>query len=57
MAVLVSALFGVAGAGVFLLAPLVFDRPPAGLVRARPYIGGALGFAALLLGVEWLAIH
>ncbi len=55
--VLAASLFGGAGVAVVLLAPLVFDAPPEGLARARPYLLGLGGFAALLLVAEWLGVH
>lgn len=55
--VLGASLFGGASVAVVLLAPLVFDSPPEGLARARPYLLGLGGFAALLVGAEWLGVH
>ncbi len=55
--VLASSLFGGAAVALVLLAPLVFDSPPEGLVRARPYLVGLGAFAALLLAAEWLGVH
>jgi len=55
--VLVSALFGAAGAGILVLAPLVFDEMPPGLARARPFVGASVLVAALLIGAEWLGVH
>lgn len=55
--VLTSTLFGAAGLAIVLLAPLVFDRPPPGLVRARPLVLALIGLAVVLLGVEWYAVH
>ena len=55
--VLGTTLMGAAGLGIVLLAPLVFDEPPPGLVRFRSYVLGLIGLAAVLLGVEWLAVH
>ncbi|MGH2756408.1 MAG: hypothetical protein ACRDI3_01315 [Actinomycetota bacterium] len=57
MVVLVSALFGAAGAGILLLAPLVFDEAPTGLDRARPFVLASIGLAAGLLAAEWLGVH
>ncbi len=42
---------------IVLLAPVVFDRPPDGLTRWRPYLLGLGACAAVLLAVEWLGIH
>ena len=55
--VLVAALFGGAAIALVVLAPLVFDPPPEGFVRARPFLLGLGGFAGLLLGAEWLGVH
>jgi len=55
--VLASTLFGGAGALIMLLAPLVFDSPPAGLSRARPLIGGLIALAAAVFVLEWFVIH
>jgi hypothetical protein len=57
VAVLMSALFGAAGAGILLLAPLVFDETPAGLDRARPFVLASIGLAVALVGAEWLGVH
>lgn len=55
--VLAASLFGGAAVAVVALAPLVFDVPPEGLVRARPYLLGMGAFAGLLLVAEWLGVH
>ena len=55
--VLAAALFGGASVALVLLAPVVFDSAPEGFVRARPYLLGLGGLAAVLLAVEWLAVH
>ncbi len=55
--VLAASLFGGAAVALVLLSPLVFDAPPEGLVRARPFLLGLGGFAALLLAAEWLGVH
>ena len=55
--VLGSTLFGAAALGIVLLSPLVFDEPPPGLARFKPFVLGLIGLAATLLGVEWVAIH
>ena len=55
--VLASSLFGGAAVAVVALAPLVFDAPPEGFARARPYLLGLGGFAGLLLAAEWLGVH
>jgi hypothetical protein len=55
--VLVSSLFGAAAVAVVVLAPAVFETPPEGLVRARPYLLGLGGLAALLLVAEWQGVH
>jgi hypothetical protein len=55
--VLVSALFGAAGAGILVLAPLLGEDTPGGLDGARPWLLGLVGLAVVLLGAEWLGIH
>ncbi|MFN2489805.1 MAG: hypothetical protein ABR529_08735 [Actinomycetota bacterium] len=57
MAVLASTLFAVAGLALVLLSPLVFDAPPRGLRRARPFVLALAAAALVLLGVEWLVVH
>ena len=56
-AVLGATLFAAAGLAIVLLAPLVFDAPPPGLARARSAVLGVAALAALLLVVEWTAVH
>ncbi len=55
--VLASTLFAAAGLALVLLAPLVFDPPPPGLIGARPLVFALAGMAAILLVAEWTAIH
>lgn len=55
--VLGSTLMGAAGLGIVLLGPLVFDEPPPGLSRFRPFVLGLVALAAALLTVEWLGVH
>lgn len=55
--VLAASLFGGAAVALVVLAPVVFDTPPEGFVRARPYLLGLGGLAALLLAAEWLGVH
>lgn len=57
VAVLTSTLLAAAGLAIVLLAPLVFDPPPPGLVGARPLVLALAGVAATLLVAEWTAIH
>jgi hypothetical protein len=57
LVVLGTTLFGAAGLAIIGLAPLVFDEPPPGLARARPFLIGLIVAAVLLLLVEWLGIH
>ena len=57
IAVLGSTLMAAAGAGLLVLAPLIFDEPPPGLSKARPIVAALAGLAAILLAVEWLGIH
>jgi hypothetical protein len=55
--VLTSTLIGAAGAGLLALAPLLFGETPAGLAKARPLVVALVGVAAIVLLVEWLAVH
>jgi hypothetical protein len=55
--VLASTLLAAAGAGLLALSPLVFEDPPPGLTKARPFVVGLVVFAFLLFLVEWLVIH
>ncbi|MDQ3956257.1 MAG: hypothetical protein M3285_11990 [Actinomycetota bacterium] len=55
--VLGSTLFAAAGVVTLVLAPLIFDDPPPGLIKARPLILGLVTLAALLLALEWLGVH
>lgn len=57
VSVLAVSLFGGAAVAVVALAPLVFDAPPEGLARARPYLLGLGGLAVVLLTAEWLGVH
>lgn len=57
VSVLTVTLFGVAALAIVLLSPVVFDRPPEGLVRARPYLVGFASLAGVLLAAEWLGVH
>jgi hypothetical protein len=55
--VLAVTLFAGAGLAILLLAPLVFEKTPPGLVRARPFVIAAVVLAALLLLLEWQGVH
>lgn len=55
--VLVATLLAAGSLVVVALAPLVFDTPPRGLVRARPIVLALTLLAALVLLAEWLLIH
>lgn len=57
VAVLASTLLGAAGALVLLLAPLLFEETPAGVARARPLVVALEGVAAVILVMEWVAVH
>lgn len=57
MAVLGSTLFGAAGLALLLLVPIVFDEPPVGFERAKPFVSGSVAVAGLLLLAEWLGVH
>lgn len=55
--VLTATLLGAGGLVIVALAPLVFETPPQGLLRARPVVLALAVLAALVLLVEWLVIH
>lgn len=55
--ILAATLFAAAGAAILLLAPLVFDRPPAGMVKYRPALVVAIGAAIVLVILEWTVVH
>jgi len=55
--VLVATLLGATGLALVLLAPVLFEEPPPGLIRARPIVLALVGGAGLLLLVEWLGVH
>lgn len=55
--VLAATLLAAGGLVILALAPLVFEAPPPGLMRARPVVFALAVFAALVLLVEWLLIH
>jgi hypothetical protein len=55
--VLTSTLVGAAGAGLLALAPLLFGETPAGLAKARPLVVGLVALAAIVLLLEWVAVH
>jgi hypothetical protein len=57
VAVLASTLLGAAGAGLLVLAPLLFEETPRGLARSRPIVIGLVLLAAVVLILEWLAVH
>lgn len=52
-----AALLAAGGISILLLAPLVFDSPPAGLIKARPLVLVVVGIAGLVLLSEWLLVH
>jgi hypothetical protein len=55
--VLAATLFAAAGGAILLLAPLVFDVPPPGLVRFRPTLIGGVAVAIVLIVLEWTVVH
>ena len=57
MIVLSSTLLGAAAVGLLVLAPLLFEETPKGLARARPLVVGLVLLAAIVLILEWLAVH
>ena len=54
---LATILFGLAGAAIVLLAPVLFESRSAPLERARPLVLGLLAGGAFLLALEWLVLH
>lgn len=57
VAVLASTLLGAAGIGLLVLAPLLFEETPRGLAKARPLVIGLVVVAAIVLVLEWVAVH
>lgn len=55
--VLASTLLGAGGLGLLLLAPLLFEETPPGLAKARPLVVVLVAVAAIVLILEWLAVH
>lgn len=55
--VLAATLFAGAGVAIMLLAPLVFERAPEGVKKARPYVLVAAVAAGVLLLLEWQGVH
>ena len=55
--VLAATLFGGAAALILMVASLVFDSPPEGLVKARPVVLGLILLAAGVFLAEWLVVH
>ena len=55
--VLLVTLFGAGAGAILLLVPLVFEAPPEGYSRARPYLAGLVGGAGLILVLEWATVH
>jgi hypothetical protein len=55
--ILAATLFAAAGGAILLLAPLVFDTPPPGLVRFRPALIAGVGVAIVLIALEWTVVH
>jgi hypothetical protein len=55
--VLASTLLGGAAVVLLALAPILFESTPAGLARARPLVIGLVVLAAVVLILEWLAVH
>ncbi len=55
--VLGSSLFAAAGLAIVVLAPLVFDRTPPGIAKAKPYVAALSLLAAVLFAVEWRGVH
>ena len=57
VAVLVTTLVALAGVAILSLAPLLFDAPPPGLAKARPFVLALTGAALALLVLEWFVVH
>jgi hypothetical protein len=55
--VLATTLLGAAGVLLLVLAPILFEETPAGLARARPLVIGLVLLAAVVLILEWVAVH
>lgn len=55
--VLAATLLATGGLVILALAPLVFEAPPPGLMRARPIVLALATLAVLVLLAEWLLIH
>ncbi|MGH2749983.1 MAG: hypothetical protein ACRDK3_03795 [Actinomycetota bacterium] len=55
--ILAITLFAAAGGAILLLAPLVFDVPPPGLLRYRPALLAGVAVATALLILEWTVVH
>jgi hypothetical protein len=57
VAVLASALFGLAAVALLMLSALVFEEPPPGLQRARPLLIALITCAAVVVALEWTLVH
>ena len=57
IAVLAVTLLAAGSLGIVWLAPLVFEKTPEGVKKARPYAFGLGLFALVLLAAEWLGVH
>lgn len=55
--VLTVTLLAAGSLGIVLLTPLVFDEPPPGVKRMRPFAFGLGLMALVLLVAEWLGVH
>ncbi len=52
-----ASLLAAAGGAILALSNLVFDDPPPGLVKARPWVLGGIGLVLFAFLVEWLGTH
>jgi len=55
--ILAATLFAAAGGAILVLAPLVFEVPPPGLVRYRPALLTGVAVAVVLIVLEWTVVH
>ena len=55
--VLLATLFGAAAGAILLLVPLVFEAPPQGFPKTRPYLVALVVAAGLILVLEWAKVH
>jgi hypothetical protein len=54
---LVMTLASIAAGMILVLVPLAFDSPPAGLLRARPWLLALIASTLVLYALEWRVLH